>query len=135
MRMTTINLAPLGGQAGGTFSLSGGGTVFSNPVQTSYINRVSMQVALTGSGTPNAKLGLQASDDVPPPGTEWTPNSSWQPTNWSEITSADVTVSATGAILFPSLDIAYRFVRLAMAPQAGATANTFTATMHQIGWP
>lgn len=140
MRAMTLALVPSGQPSGNpasaVWSLASGHNLYSNPIQTWVLNRVSMQANVIGDGTPAGSLAWQVSDDFPPLGTEWTPGSVWQPTNWSTLDASVTSVTATGLVFLSSTDFCSRFIRLAWIPQTDGTgsANTFTANAHFIGW-
>lgn len=80
--------------------------ITSDPLQLYEMFGYSIQVEFTG--TPTGAFKLQASSDpiyknaqVPP-----------APTNWSDITDSDYTVSAAGNYMWNVSDVMYNYVRL-----------------------
>lgn len=65
----------------------------------------SAQIAATGAAA--GTLQLQASDDVS--GADGFPGT---PTNWSNVPSASISVTGSGAFLIPKTDLCYQWVRL-----------------------
>ncbi len=84
----------------------------------------SAQITVTGGGA--GTLQMQASNDDKP-GTELH-NTNWQPTNWSNISGAAVTVTGNGSFLIPKTDLCYQYVRLSYTNTGtGTTSVVFKA--------
>ena len=82
---------------------------------------MSAQIAATGSAA--GTLKFQASNDVPVAANA-------VPTNWSDIPSATVSVSGSGAYLIPKTDVCYEWVRLVYA---NSGAGTISVVFKAIG--
>jgi hypothetical protein len=101
-----------------TVAASGTNTYTStNPQDTAQIIAGSVQVISTGAvGT--AKL--QASNDKK------------NPSNWTDISGATVSVTGTGIFLIPKMDLCYRYIQLVYTNSSG-TGN-ITANFQGIGF-
>lgn len=107
MRQENINIIPLQTAATITSSAIFAANLFACSVQAS---------AVGGSSAGTCKL--QASNDAPTA-------SNAVPTNWSDIPSATVSVSAAGAFLIPKTEICYQYVRVVYT-------NTGTGTISVV---
>lgn len=96
-----------------------GTTVYTSatPQDTAQILAGSVQVVSTGAvGT--AKL--QASNDKK------------NPTNWTDISGATVSVTGAGTFLIPKMDLCYRFIQLVYTNSSGT--GSVTANFQGIGF-
>jgi len=93
-------------------------TITSNAVWLAHIAHYSIQVVFTGS--PNGTFKLQASNDVG--AKDGGGLSSPTITNWTDIPSSSLAVSASGSSLWTISNAGYRWVRVVWTNSASSTA-------------
>ena len=93
MRQINDNIVPVQAAA----------TVTSVAIPALNLFYMSAQIATTGAAA--GTLKFQASND-------YSQAANFTPTNWSDIPSATVTISGTGAFLIPKTEVCYEYVRL-----------------------
>lgn len=96
-------------------------------IDVSKAIQISAQVITTGDAA--GTLKLQVSNDAPV-GPQYEPTA--QPTNWNDIPSATVTISAAGTLLIPKTDVCYDWIRVVYTRSSGAgtiTVNVKTLSM------
>src|SRR5579872_4422788 len=86
-------------------SQTSAGTINSDAIPTQNVLSVSAQAVATG-GSVAGTAKLQASND------NVTTGSGAVPTNWTDIASATVSVSAAGTFLIPKTEICYQWIRV-----------------------
>ena len=92
-------------------------------INSGYMLAVSAQVIQTGSSTGAVKF--QASNDpVGVPG---------NPSNWTDISGATVTVGAAGSFLIPKFEICYQWIR-AVYTATNGSAGTVTILIKGLGF-
>lgn len=89
-------------------------------VDSSQMLYISAQVVSSAGASPVYSVKLQASNDIAQAGAQ---PGAFTPTNWSDIPLATVSITANGAYLIPSTQIAYRWIRAAVTFTSG-TGNT-----------
>ncbi len=94
MRQINDNIIPLQAAA----------TITTAAIPALNLFSCSVQASAVGAGAAGT-LQLQASNDEPV-------GAGIVPSNWSNITSATVTISGAGAFLIPKTDLCYQWVRL-----------------------
>lgn len=96
-------------------------TTNSAAIDCSDVLQISVQAVSTG--TPTATVKIQASNDTPigKPGQNGVP---WVPTNWTDVPSATVSLSAAGSKLIPKTDLCYQFIRIVFTSSSGDTGTT-----------
>lgn len=82
------------------------------------LNLFYMSAQISATGSAGGTLKFQASND-------YSQASGFMPTNWSDIPSASVTVTGSGAYLIPKTDCCYEWVRLVYT-------NTGTGTVSVV---
>jgi hypothetical protein len=87
--------------------------------------QISAQVVTTGTST--GALKMQFSNDIVNPSVPET-----APTNWTDVTSATVTVSAAGAVGIMKTDLCYQWIRFVWTKNNGA-AGLITVTVKALG--
>ena len=107
MRQENINIIPLQAAA----------TITSAAIDARNLFYCSAQAIATGAGAAGT-LKLQASDDI-----AGADGNSGSPSNWSDIPSATVSVSAAGAFLIPKTDLCYQWVRVVYTNSGTGTIN------------
>lgn len=90
-------------------------TITTAAIPADQLFACSAQVTTTGGGAAGV-LKLQASNDN-------TGTPSVVPPNWTDITSATVTVSAPGVALIPKTEICYNWVRLVYTNSGTGTVS------------
>lgn len=95
-------------------------------IDTGQMLYMSAQVVTTAASSPVFTVKLQASNDVCITGNAPTP---FVPSNWTDIASATVSVSAAGVMLIPKTDICYRWVRAVVT----FTSGTGTVAVNVFG--
>jgi len=104
-------------------AVSGASSVNGNPANTGYMKSISVNVIATGTLVGSIKL-QQSNDKLGIIG-------STSPTNWVDIASKTVAVTAAGVFTIPTFDISAGFVRAVYTATSG-TGN-ITAQIHAIG--
>lgn len=89
-------------------------TVTTEAVTANQLFACSAQITTTGAGAAGV-LKLQASND------NFT--SSVAPANWTDISSATVTVAAPGVMLIPKTDLCYNWIRLVYTNSGTGTVS------------
>lgn len=84
---------------------------------------IALSCQCVATGTLTGTLKLQASND---------PQTLGNPTNWTDISGATVSVSSAATFLIPKLDISYEFVRAVFTASAGT--GTLSAQFKTIGF-
>jgi hypothetical protein len=95
-------------------------------IDASQLIAASVQVIMTGS-SPTGTVKVQASNDAPQAG-----NLPYAPTNWTDVASLTVSVSAATSYLIPKFDCAYRWIRVVYTFTSGT--GTVTAEVNAIGF-
>jgi len=90
-------------------------SVTTDAVPAENLFYMSAQIAITGAGAGTMKL--QASND------DTNGEVNTIPTNWSDIPSASVIVSGTGAFLIPKTEICYQYVRVVYTNTGSGTIS------------
>ena len=112
-----------------SFTLSGTDmtvNITSDPIWLGHIVNYSIQVVYTG--TPNGTLKLQGSNDQ---GANDTSLSTATITNWTDIPSSSIAVSAAGSSLLLDKDCGYRWVRLVWTDSASG-ASSITVARYNV---
>lgn len=100
----------------------------SGAIPTDFVVNASVQVVTTGTST--GTLKIQMSNDIGPPvGTLGQP----APTNWSDIASITVSVTAAGAVNIPKFDTCYGYIR-AVWTHTNAASGTLSVTIKTNGF-
>lgn len=98
-------------------------------IPAEFLVRGSLQGTFAGT-SPSGTLKLQGSNDQPGGGNP----AVFQPTNFSDIASATVTVSAAGTFATPVTELAYRWVRAVWTYTSGVVTVTNQPSFHGSGW-
>lgn len=112
MRQENINIIPSQAAA----------TVTSAAIPALNLFYCSAQCSATGAGAAGT-MKLQASNDRPVA-------SGAVPTNWSDIPSATVSISAAGAFLIPKTELCYEWVRVVYT---NTGTGTFSVVFKALG--
>jgi len=98
-------------------------SVNGSPIPATQMLSLSVQVIMTGT-SPTGIVKVQASNDPGNP-----VNGGSDPTNWTDISGAYVSVSAATTYLIPKLETTYAWVRLVYTQTSGTgtcVANVFS---------
>ena len=98
----------------------------SPPIDANQLLYVSVQIV--ASGAPVGVAKLQCSNDF---STDKINSTQQVVTNWSDIPSATVAVSAAGVFLVPKTDLCYRWIRVVYTKTSGTGA--ITANVNALG--
>jgi hypothetical protein len=101
--------------------LSTAGTTYSNPVPTDWVRLLCVAATVSGSAALNSTLTLQACLD---PGTD----ARGSLTNWVDVASSAVTVTADGTTMWNVADLAWRWLRIKYVRTAGTGTLSVLAT-------
>lgn len=98
----------------------------SQAIYAAYLLYISVQAVATSAmaGT----LQMQASNDEQPGAT--LNDVDWQPTNWTNVSGVDLTVSGTGTALIPKTDVCYQYIRFVYT---NSGTGTPVCTLKTIG--
>jgi len=91
-------------------------------VYAAFLLYCSVQIVSTGS--PTSTIKIQASND------KGNPQDNFVPTNWFDIPSATVTLSASGVAAIPKTDLSYNWIRISHT--AGGT-GTLAVNLFAVG--
>jgi len=88
-----------------------------NPVDLSTISAISLQSVSTGDCTGTVKL--QVSNDPGPK----TPGGPKTVTNWTDLASATISVTAASKLILAKTEVAYQWVRVVYTASGGASGT------------
>lgn len=95
-----------------------------NSIAVSTENVLMCSVQFTGTGTVVGTMKIQASNDnVYAPAV---------PSNWSDIPSATISVSAAGTFLIPKTELSYKYIRVVFTLSSGS--GNMSAQLQSIGF-
>ncbi len=115
MRQVNNNIIPIQSAA----------TVTSAIMDSRNLFYMSAQIAATGSAA--GTLKIQVSNDEKP---VLANDTAWQPTNWSDLSGASVSVSGAGAFLIPKTDLCYQYIR---AVYTNSGTGTISVVIKALG--
>lgn len=97
-----------------------------NSIAFNTRNIFMFSIQAIGTGSPNCNIKIQVSNDIG----DQQANQSFQPTNWTDLSGATVTVNAASAFIIPKTEICYNWIRVVCA--SGGT-GTITVNLNGRG--
>lgn len=119
--MRTLNFAPING-------VSNDGNKVSDAIDMSQVFAISA-IGTFSDAASTGTLKLQGSNDIP---VDTVAPPQFVPTNWADVPSATVAVTAGGTVVFEKNPICYRWVRVSWTRTAGA--GTFSVRVNTQGF-
>jgi hypothetical protein len=95
--------------------------VNTNGIAVDCSNVIQASVHVVATGTPTGAVKIQVSNDSPI-GLAGQNGSPWVPTNWVDLASVTIPVTAAGSFLIPKFDVCYQFIRAVYTGTGTGTA-------------